>query len=213
MRDVLRRATFTWTDEAQSSFEQVKLLITDNSALALFDPSLPTIVSTDASDYGIGGVLTQLHPDNSERAVAFASRSLSAADRKYSVVEKEALACVWAAELWRTYLWGTKFTLRTNHEALTIFLATKGMGRAGMRVARWSARLLCFNYDIVHRPVLRTRQQTAFPACHCHTDRTAPQTWNHRLLLLSPPCWLLLPCLTSQMPALPVQSYVSCTPT
>lgn len=137
------------------------------SQIIFFDPSLPTIVSTNASDYGIGGVLTQLHPDNCERAVAFASRLLSAADRKYSVVEKEALACVWAAERWRTYLWGTKFTTSTNHEALTAFLATKGTGRAGMRVARWSASLLCFNYDIVFRPVLRTRQQTAFPACHC----------------------------------------------
>ena len=155
MRDVLRRATFTWTDEAQSSFQQVKLLITDSSSLALFDPSLPTIVSTDASDYGIGGVLTQIHPDNTERTVAFASRSLSAAESKYSVVEKEALACVWAAERWRTYLWGTKFTLRTDHQALTTLLATKGMGRVGMRVARWSARLLCFNYDIVYRPGAR----------------------------------------------------------
>ncbi len=84
--------------------------------------------------------------------MAFASRSLSTAERKYSVVEKEVLACVWATEHWRTYLWGTKFTLRTDHQALTTLLATKGMGRADMRIARWSARLLCFNYDIVYRP-------------------------------------------------------------
>ena len=90
MRAVLRNATFTWTEDAQHSFQQIKVLITDSSALAMFDPSLPTIVSTDASDYGIGGVLTQIRPDSSERTVAFASRSLSAAERKYSVVDKEA---------------------------------------------------------------------------------------------------------------------------
>ena len=61
MSAVLRNATFTWTEDAQRSFQQVKLLITDSSALAMFDPSLPTIVSTDASEYDTGGVLTQIH--------------------------------------------------------------------------------------------------------------------------------------------------------
>lgn len=87
-----------------------------------------------------------------ERTVAFASRSLTAAERKYSTVEKEALACVWAVEKWRSYLWGRRFILRTDHQALTTLLATKGIGWAGMRVARWSARLLCFTYNVEYRP-------------------------------------------------------------
>lgn len=49
------------------------------------------LVSTDASDYGVGGVLAKLPKDNVERSVAFASRTLTAAERKYSTVEKEAL--------------------------------------------------------------------------------------------------------------------------
>ncbi len=148
MRDVLREnSDFTWTINAQKSFQKVKELIAQSSALALFDPVLPTIVTTDASDYGIGGVLTQLHPDKSERTVAFASRALTTTERKYSVVEKEALACVWTTERWRTYLWGITFKLRSDHTLLT----TKGMGRAGLRVARWSARLLCFNYDMEYK--------------------------------------------------------------
>ena len=113
----------------------------NSPALSVFDPSLPTFVSTDASDYGLGAVLTQLHTDGTERTVACASRTLNPAERKYSIVEKEALACVWAAEKWRTSLWGTRFTLRTDHRALTTLLATKGLGRAGMRIVRWSARL------------------------------------------------------------------------
>lgn len=120
--------------------------------LDLFDSSLPTFVSTDASDYGIGGVITQLHPDKTERPIAFASRTLTPAERKYRTVEKEALACVWTVECWRTYLWGRKFTLRTDHQALTTLLATRRMNRAGMRIARWSARLLCFNYNLEYRP-------------------------------------------------------------
>ncbi|CAM5165376.1 unnamed protein product [Natator depressus] len=76
----------------------VKDLIVHSPVLALFSPALPTIVTTDASDYGLGAVLTQLLEDNTERTVAFASRTLSNAERKYSTVEKEALASVWAIQ-------------------------------------------------------------------------------------------------------------------
>lgn len=123
----------------------------NSPALALFDRDLPTIISTDASDYGLGAVFTQLHPDHTERTVAFALRMLTPTERKYSTVEKEAFTCVWAVEKWRTYLWGRKFTLRTDHQALTTLLLTKGTDRAGMRIARWSAHLLCFTYDVVYR--------------------------------------------------------------
>lgn len=142
---------FQWGEETENCFVTVKQLLLASSALALYDPNLPSIISTDASDYGLGAVFTQIHPDNTERTVAFASRSLTQAERKYATVEKEALACVWAVEKWRTYLWGHKFTLRTDHQALTTLLCTKGADRAGMRIARWAARLLCFNYDVVYR--------------------------------------------------------------
>ncbi|KAL1254360.1 hypothetical protein QQF64_016589 [Cirrhinus molitorella] len=98
LRALLQKSTgFCWTDEAQEYFNRLKQLITTSPALALFDPSLPTTVTTDASDYGIGAVLTQSH-GTTERTVAFASRTLSDCERKYSATEKEALACVWATE-------------------------------------------------------------------------------------------------------------------
>ncbi|CAM5138680.1 unnamed protein product, partial [Eretmochelys imbricata] len=93
-----RSSTLVWTTNAQASFETVKDLIVLSPVLALFSPALPTIVTTDASGYGLGAVLTQLHEDNTERTVAYASRTLSNAERKYSTVKKEALACVWATE-------------------------------------------------------------------------------------------------------------------
>ncbi|KAK7912339.1 hypothetical protein WMY93_012550 [Mugilogobius chulae] len=152
MRALLRKdCAFHWNKTAQTAFDQVKQLIVQSTALVLFDPNKPTIVSTDASDYGIGAVLTQLDSSGEEQTVAFASRSLSDAERKYSIVEKEALACVWAAEKWRTWLWGRKFLLRTDHQALTTLLTTKGNNRAGLRIARWSARLLEFDYDVEYR--------------------------------------------------------------
>lgn len=155
LRETLRESTerqFNWTAEAENSFNDIKRLIVESPALALYDPGLPTYVTTDASDYGLVGVLSQLHSDNTERVVPFASRTLSPTERKYSTVEREALACVWAVERWRTYQWGHHFVLRTDHQALTTLLTSKGTGRAGLRIARWSARLLCFTYDVAYRP-------------------------------------------------------------
>ena len=128
MRILLRDSTdagFVWTVNADRSFNELKQLLLQSPVLALYDPCLPTFVTTDASDYGLGGVLTQLHTDNVECTVAFASRTLSPAERKYSAVEKEALACVWAVEKWRSYLWGRRFTLKTDHQVLTMLLPTK----------------------------------------------------------------------------------------
>ncbi|CAM4613651.1 unnamed protein product [Lepidochelys olivacea] len=130
-----RSSTLVWTKDAQASFKTVKDLIVHSSLPALFSPALPTIVTTVASDYGLGAVLTQLHEDNTERTVAFASRTLSNAERKYSTVKKEALVCVWATEKWITYLWGRTFKLRTDHSPLMTLLTTKGLGRAGYRIA------------------------------------------------------------------------------
>ncbi len=155
LRQMLRANAQTplqWSKETVESFDTLKRMLMQSPVLAIYDPSLPTFISTDASDYGLGAVLTQLHPDGVERVIAFASRTLSTSERKYSAVEKEALACVWAVEKWRTYVWGHRFTLRTDHQALTTLLSTRGMDRAGMRVARWSARLLCFQYDVQYRP-------------------------------------------------------------
>ena len=137
---------------AQQSFNSVKELIVSSPALALFDPELHTIVTTDAPDYGLGVVLMQVHADKTEKTITFASRMLTESERKYSLGQKEALGCVWTTEKWRTHLWSRHFTLRTDHSPLTTLLSRKGLGKAGMCVARWSARLLSFNYDIQYKP-------------------------------------------------------------
>ena len=140
---------FNWTSEVHESFTKVKTLIGNFVTLTLFDPECDTIVTTDASGYGISGVMSQIH-DGKECIVACASRTLTETERKYSVGEREALACVWACERWYRYLWGRHFILRTDHSALTTLLSAKGTGRQTMRIARWNSRLMNFNYTIVH---------------------------------------------------------------
>ena len=140
---------FVWNDKAQESFDKVRQLMGESPCLAMYDPDLETIVTTDASGYGLGAVLTQIKNGN-EVTVECASRTLSDAEKKYSVSEKEALACVWACEKWNTYLWGRKFTLRTDHQAL-VTLLSKGSDRQAMRIARWSCRLMRYNYDVEYK--------------------------------------------------------------
>ncbi|KAI2663987.1 putative mitochondrial protein [Labeo rohita] len=90
LHGVLRTATymnFLWTDEAEQSFATLKKLLSQSPSLALFDPRLPTYTSIDASGYGVGEVLSQLHTDGTECIV-----SISPAKRKYSTAQGE-LAC------------------------------------------------------------------------------------------------------------------------
>uniref|UniRef100_A0A673IM23 Reverse transcriptase/retrotransposon-derived protein RNase H-like domain-containing protein n=1 Tax=Sinocyclocheilus rhinocerous TaxID=307959 RepID=A0A673IM23_9TELE len=82
-----------WTEKAQQSFVDVKKCLVDSTAPALFNPELPVTVSTDASDYGLGAILSQMHPDHSERTVAFVSLNLTPTERRYSAVEKELAFC------------------------------------------------------------------------------------------------------------------------
>uniref|UniRef100_A0A5S6QCG5 RNA-directed DNA polymerase n=1 Tax=Trichuris muris TaxID=70415 RepID=A0A5S6QCG5_TRIMR len=154
LRALIRNAdsTFCWNTTAEESFQKLKHLLLESPALALFEPRLATVVTTDASGVGIGAVLSQIQEDGNERTIAFASRALSLTERKYSVVEKEALACVWAVEKWRHWLWGTKFTLCSDQRSLTTLLTSKGIDRASLRIARWSMKLMEFNYDIKYKP-------------------------------------------------------------
>ncbi len=84
--------------------------------------------------------------------VAFASRALTPAEQKYSVGEREALACLWACERWHVYLYGRPFTIRTDHQALTALLATQGSGHRPMRLLRWADRLNQYNFSLEFMP-------------------------------------------------------------
>ena len=88
-----------WTSKQQRAFTRSKQLLTSVKVLVHYDQRLDLVVAGDASAYGIGAVLSHKMPNGEERPVAFASRTLSLADRKYSQVEKEALACVCCQEV------------------------------------------------------------------------------------------------------------------
>jgi hypothetical protein len=105
---------FKWGVAQQTTFSDLKNAIASAPVLVHVDTNKPFIVATDASDYAIGGVLSQLDEDGHERVGAYVSRSLHKAEINYSVTDKEALALYWAVRQWRNYLLGRRFTLYTS---------------------------------------------------------------------------------------------------
>ncbi|GFN84809.1 integrase core domain protein [Plakobranchus ocellatus] len=112
----------------------------------IFDPNAPTFVTTDASDVGLGVVLSQTQ-QGCEVPIAHISHTLQPR-KSYAVNEKEALACVWACETWEKYLLGRHFTLRTGHSSLASLLRSTTDSRKSAKSTRWLDRLSFFEYTV-----------------------------------------------------------------
>ena len=102
----------------------------------------------DASDTGIGGVLSQLDEDGRERVIAYGSKLLTKPERRYCVTRRELLAMVTFIQQYRPYLVSQKFTLRTDHGSLTWLMSFK---EPEGQLARWLERLQELDFDVVHR--------------------------------------------------------------
>ncbi|MEE8327947.1 MAG: RNase H-like domain-containing protein, partial [Nitrosomonadaceae bacterium] len=142
-----KNAEWEWGEKQKTAFETLKEKLSSKPLLAHFDVTCPTIVTCDASGYAVGSVMSQIQ-DGVERPVAFSSKTLSTAERKYSTSEREALACVYACEHWHFYLYCRRFLLRTDHQALKTLLTTSGTGHRPLRLYRWSDRLYQYNFGV-----------------------------------------------------------------
>ena len=130
-----------WTIECDTAFSQVLL---SNPVLHSVDFSKPFILQVDASDVGVGAVLSQLD----DHLVAYCSRKLLPREQKCSVIEKECLAIKLSVEAFQVYLLGREFLIETDHRALQ-WLANFHMSNCGL--TRWSLALQPFNFRVRHR--------------------------------------------------------------
>ena len=160
-------AAFSWTPECENSFNSLKTQLTSAPILTLPNWSQPFILDTDASDTGIGAVLSQLQEDGSECVVAYASRVLSKQERNYCVTRRELLAVVAFLQHFRQYLLGTPFTIRTDHSALTWLQNFK---QPEGQLARWLEQLQKYKFTIIHRPGKAHCNADALSRRHCSKD-------------------------------------------
>ena len=148
-----KATTWKWEQEEQSAFENLKSVLSSEQVLVHFNPSKPLGLACDASNVGIGAVLFHRYPDGSERPIANVSKTLTAAERNYSQIHKEALAIIFGLRKFYQYLYGRRFILVTDHKPLTaLFGSNKGTPPlAANRLARWALWLNQFDYSIEYR--------------------------------------------------------------
>lgn len=131
-----------------SCFKKIKCFFSSQPVLRLPDVNLPFVVRTDGSGFGIGAVLLQYY-DNTPFPVSYASRKLTTSEVKFSTVERECLAIVFAIQKFSVYLLGKPFLLEVDHRPLVYLNKMKNLNS---RLARWSLCLQPYNYTIVYLP-------------------------------------------------------------
>ena len=138
-----------WTSRQKKAFERSKKLLLSSQLLVHFDPNLEIHLACDAS-YGIGAVLSHKMPDGSEKLVGFVSRTLTDAEKKYSQIEKEGLACVYGVTRFHSYLFRHRFKLQTDHKPLlTLFNESKAVSpQVSGRIQHWALTLASHEYTI-----------------------------------------------------------------
>lgn len=147
LTQLLRSDTeFEFTPDKVQCFEKCKSLLTMDPILAYPDFSKEFILTTDASDFAVGAVLSQGHLGK-DRPIAYTSRTLNKSEENYCTTEKELLAIIWAVKHFRPYLYGRRFKLVTDHQPLIY-----SMTSANQKIIRWKLDLSEFDFEIIYKP-------------------------------------------------------------
>lgn len=133
--------------EQQESFEDLRDALCEEPLLQYLDFTKPFILTTDASNFAVGTVLSQ-GPIRKDLSIAYTSQVLSKAEQNYSTTEKECLALVYAVNHFRPYLFGREFTVVTDHRPLVWLHSVKD---PRSRLVRWRLRLAEYQYQVVHK--------------------------------------------------------------
>ena len=134
--------------------------------MSYFNPAQETKVIVDASPVGLGGLLAQ-----DGKVISYASRALSDVESRYSQTEREMRAIVWALEHFHLYLYGSEFTIMTDHKPLLgIFNSHKP---TSARMDRWKLRLMPYKCHLVYRPGKDAENPADFMSRHPNLQATA----------------------------------------
>jgi hypothetical protein len=148
MHALLKKDTkLEWTTDQENAFQNLKVKLTSQPILQYPDFSKEFILTTDASNQGLGAVLSQ-GEIGKDLPIAYVSRNLNNAEKNYTTSEKELLAIVWGVKHFRPYLYGRKFKIASDHKPLTWIMNVKDPG-SGM--LRWRIKLEEYDSEIVYK--------------------------------------------------------------
>lgn len=140
---------FFWGDEQREAFKTLKEKLASRPLLAIFDPQLKTELHTDASKWGLAGILLQLQPDNNLKPVLYYSRQTSKQEQMYHSYELETMAVVDSMKHFRVYLIGIEFTVVTDCNAIRTTLNKRDIVP---RVGRWWLSIQEYTFNVEYRP-------------------------------------------------------------
>ena len=151
LRDLLKKENdWVWGPDQEEAFKKLKTLLSTAPVLQHYNPNKPTLISADASSYGMGGVLMQKDSEG-WKPVFYASRSMTSTEQRYAQVEKEALAMTWTCEKFADFLVGmSEFTIETDHKPLLALMKTKLLDELTPRIQRFRMRMMRFTYNVVY---------------------------------------------------------------
>ena len=143
-------AVRAWTPAQEDAFRRMKEMTSTAQVLAYYSQGAPTIVSADASSHGIGAVLFQTQENGRRALVTYVSRPLSAAAKRYSQIEKEALAMTWVFEKLHCYVFGSQAPIvaETDQKSIQSIMNVQQLDKCPPRLVRMKFRMLRYYYTV-----------------------------------------------------------------
>ncbi|GFW88666.1 retrovirus-related Pol polyprotein from transposon 297 [Trichonephila clavipes] len=143
-----KKGEIKWTTECENAFRELKGKLIDKPVLYAPNFEREFIVQTDASNAGMGAVLTQLTEQGEEHPILYLSKKFSEVEKRYCTTEKECASIVFAIKRLHYYLDGNSFLVMTDHNPLVWLNRNVS---SNPRLMRWALALQPYNFRIVHR--------------------------------------------------------------
>lgn len=139
---------FIWTGDQQKAFESLKNSLAEMTLLSFIREGEMIYCTVDSSSFALGALLSCGELPN-DRPIAFFSKTLNEAQRRYSTIERELLAIVEAVKAFRVYLYGRFFILYSDHRPLCYIFSMKD---CSSRLFRQKLELMDYNFKILYKP-------------------------------------------------------------
>ena len=146
LQDMVRADDMQWTKARKKAFRDLKELVTSDKCLAQPDWEKDFFLETDSSKYAVGGVLYQMDGEDRKAPIMWVGRKLTNSELNYCTREQELLAILYCIERCRMFLYGRRFTVRSDCMNLCWLYENDLSGR----VARWAMKLNAYDFTIEH---------------------------------------------------------------